>query len=233
MPETPSGAMPLVPAPGARGAKLCGIWSILVSATCIGIPIGLVLAIVALVQQAKANRLAKENPDLYERPAATGLVTGIIGLVMPLVMLPFIGIVSAIAIPALLSQRARARDKVAQMNLVGRTGDLVGQFDRQREQNTPMEQIPSALEAWLQENTGTDKNPWNIQAPAYSYHIEVVSGLDEEGVGQMAASEATSLGQPVWVIELPLQGQPGYLSGAVRLQNSSQSNPRVKTVALD
>ncbi|HET8901576.1 MAG TPA: hypothetical protein VFM84_06535, partial [Holophagaceae bacterium] len=141
--------MPLSPAPGARGAKLCGIWSIIAAVTCVGIPVGIVLAIIALVQQAKANRLAKENPDLYERPAATGLVTGIIGLAMPVLMLPFIGIASAIAIPALLSQRARARDKAAMEHVVGRLGDLLGQYDKQRELNTAPEQIPSALEAYL------------------------------------------------------------------------------------
>ena len=97
--------MPFSPAPGARGAKLCGIWSIIATVTCVGIPVGIVLAIIALVQQAKANRLAKENPDLYERPAATGLVTGIIGLAMPVLMLPFIGVVSAISIPAFVGYR--------------------------------------------------------------------------------------------------------------------------------
>lgn len=210
--------MPLSPAPGARGAKLCGIWSLIASATCIGIPIGLVLAIIALVQQAKAKGLAKAHPDAYEQPTATGLVTGIIGLAMPVLMLPFIGIVSAIAIPALLSQRSRARDKAALENMVGRTGDLVGQWDKQRELNTPQDQIPAALEAYLQQATAADKNPWDPATPAFTYHIAVVSNLDEDGMNDRVSSEATTLGQPVFILELPAQGHAGYLAGAVRTQ---------------
>jgi hypothetical protein len=229
-------ALPPTPAPGARGAKLCGIWSIVASLTCVGIPVGIVLAIIALVQQAKANRLAKENPDFYERPAATGLVTGIIGLAMPLVMLPFLGIVSAITIPALLSQRARARDMAATLNTVKGVGDLTAQYDMLAMEKTPPEQVPGALEAWLRQNATRDRNPWDEthQAPVYNFHIEVLSGLDQDSVGEMAASEATTLGQPVFVIELPANGQPGYLSGAVRLQNPhAGANPFVKTVELE
>ena len=51
-------------------------------------------------------------------------------LIELLLVLAIIGIISAIAIPALLSQRARARDKASISNLDGRIGDLVGQWDR-------------------------------------------------------------------------------------------------------
>ena len=226
-------ATPLSPAPGARGAKLCGIWSIVTSLTCVGIPVGIVLAIIALVQQAKANRLAKENPSFYERPTAAGLVTGIIGLAMPALMLPFIGIVSAIAIPAMLNQRARARDQVAIMNMVGLTGALVGRYDKEEEQKTPPEQIPTVLETRLRQNTAADKNPWDPAAPPFNCHIEIVSGLDQEGVEAAVKSQATTLGQSVWVIELPANGQPGYLSGAVRLRSGMRANPFVKTVEIE
>jgi hypothetical protein len=224
--------MPLSPAPGARGAKLCGIWSVVASLTCVGIPVGIVLAIIALVQQAKANRLAKENPESYERPAATGLITGIIGLAMPVLMLPFIGIVSAIAIPALLTQRTRARDNVATEHMMRRTEDLLTQYSRLMHEKTPPEQIPGAMEAWLQEEGAKDQNPWNPGLPAYDYHIKVLSGLDRESVGEMAASEATTLGQPVFVIELPTDSQPGYLSSAIRVRSEVRANPFVNTVEL-
>lgn len=39
----------LVEAPGAKGARICGILAIVSSLTCIGIPVGIVLGIVALV----------------------------------------------------------------------------------------------------------------------------------------------------------------------------------------
>ncbi|HXC16881.1 MAG TPA: hypothetical protein VNV60_05510 [Holophagaceae bacterium] len=224
--------LPLSAAPGARGAKLCGIWSIVASLTCVGIPIGIVLAIIALVQQAKARRLAKENPDHYEMPTATGLVTGILGLAMPVLMLPFIGIVSAIAIPALLSQRARARDKAAMMNMAGRTGDLVGQWDKQREMNTAPEQIPPALETYLRQTAVTDKNPWNPAAPAFRYNIEVVTGMDQEAVREEAKGQATELGETVFVLELPQTGKPGFLAAAVRLRSPIAGEPLYSKITM-
>lgn len=233
-PQTP---LALEPAPGARGAKLCGIWGIIASFTCVGLPIGLVLAIVALVKQAKANRLAKEDPGLYEKPSAAGLVLGILGLLMPIVLVPFIGIVSAIAIPALLSQRGRARDKAALENMVGRTGDLIGQYDKQAELGTPKAQIPAALEAYLKASTTNDKNPWNAALPAYRYQIEVVTGLDRDAMEQEARAQATELGQPVWVIELPATDKyspgltnPGFLAGAVQVQNEIRGEHTVAKV---
>ena len=211
--------MPLSPAPGARGAKLCGIWSLIASATCVGIPIGLVLAIIALVQQAKAKRLAKENPDFYEQPTATGLVTGIIGLAMPVIMLPFLGIVSAIAIPALLSQRSRARDKAAIENMVGRTGDLVGQWDKQRELGANFNEALPRLENYIQETSGHDRDPWNSSLPAYNYRIEVVEGFDTaEGMKSAAYSRATQLGQVVFIIQNPQNDKPGFIVGVVQTQ---------------
>jgi prepilin-type N-terminal cleavage/methylation domain-containing protein len=51
-------------------------------------------------------------------------------LIELLLVLAIIGIISAIAIPALLSQRARARDKASIENMVGAVNDLVGQYDK-------------------------------------------------------------------------------------------------------
>jgi len=69
----------LMPAPGAKAAKVCGILAIIFALTCVGFPIAIILGIVALVQQAKAKRLAKVQPDVYAPVSATGMVTGIIG----------------------------------------------------------------------------------------------------------------------------------------------------------
>ncbi|HET6329488.1 MAG TPA: hypothetical protein VFF76_01750 [Holophagaceae bacterium] len=225
-------SMPLSPAPGARSARLCGIWSIVCGVTCACLPITLVLGIIALVQQAKAKRLAKENPDHYEMPTNTGLVTGIIGLAMPVLMLPFLGIVSAIAIPAMVGQRARARDRVATEHMMRKTEDLLTQYSRLVHEKTPPEQIPGAMEAWLQEGGAKDQNPWNPASPAYDYHIKVFSDLDRDSMGEMAASEATTLGQPVFVIELPTSSHPGYLSSAIRVRSEVRANPFVNTVEL-
>ena len=107
----------LTSAPGAKAAKVCGILAIVFALTCIGFPVALVLGIVAIVQQGKAKRLAKAQPEAFEPVPATGLVTGIIGLVLSVLLIPTVGIASAIAIPAFLTQRDRARSAAVQANL--------------------------------------------------------------------------------------------------------------------
>ena len=99
-------------APGARAAKLCGIVAIVAALTCVGIPVALVLGIVALVKHGKASKAARALAGQYAPVPATGLVLGILGLVVPFLMLPVAGIAAAVAVPALLGQRARARELV-------------------------------------------------------------------------------------------------------------------------
>lgn len=110
-------ASPLPQAPGAGAAKVCGILAIIFALTCVGIPLAIILGIAALVQQSRAKRLVKADPQAYAPVPATGLVTGIIGLVLPVLMLPFIGIVSAVAIPSFLYQREQARSMAVQHHL--------------------------------------------------------------------------------------------------------------------
>lgn len=179
-----------IPTPGAKAAKICGILAIISALTCVGIPVAIILGIVALVQQAKAKRLAKADPQTYAPVPATGLVTGIIGLVLPVVMLPFVGIVSAIAIPALLVQRERARELVVQGTL---------ETARQRaeailadlQSRTPG-QVPSqdAIIQDLSKDPGLKglKNPYNPSVPAIQRGtagplgtVMIYPGREEEG----------------------------------------------------
>ncbi len=159
----------LTPAPGAKAAKVCGILAIVFALTCAGIPVAIVLGIVALVQQGKAKRLAKAEPGVYEPVPATGLVTGIIGLVLPVLMLPFVGIVSAIAIPALLSQRERAREVAVKSNV--ETARMQAEAALQAIQTKAPGQVPSqdaviqalAVDPLVQ----SLKNPVTPSAPAF------------------------------------------------------------------
>ena len=114
---TPGQTPAKAPAPGAKTARICGIAAIVCALTCVGIPIALILGIVALVKAGKAKALAKSYPETYEMPSSAGMILGIVGLCLPVVMLPFAGIVSAIAIPALLSQRQHARDRALHMQM--------------------------------------------------------------------------------------------------------------------
>lgn len=205
-------------APGAKAARICGILAIVFGLTCIGIPVAIVLGIVALVQQAKAKRMAAEFPTEFRTPSGSGLVTAIVGLVLPILMLPFAGIVAAIAIPAFLSQRERAVSHLMRNNLMNRTGDLVAAYERGLETGQDQASIQAALEQILRE--ATERNPMDKDAPAFRATLTVVDAQSEEDARLLAENEAHTLGETVFVISFPSEAQPfAYLAGAGRLRH--------------
>jgi len=215
---------PLPEAPGAKASRTCGmlaiILGVLLAPVCIGLPIALILGIVAIVKSGSAKRIAANHPEAYAPPTSSGFVMGIVGVVLPILLLPFIGIVSAIAIPALLSQRGRVRDKATIMNMTGRLADLAGQYDKLKESNKTPAQIKAGLETYLQETGGADKNPWNLAQPAYSYSIAVVDGITPGTSTAPATLPTPGLGQSVFMIQFKSDSQPGYLAGCAQLTNS-------------
>lgn len=216
-------------APGAGTAKTTGILSIVLGLLCF--PIGLVLAIIAIVQHNKAKGAVLANPGVYQPVGGVGLVTAIIGLVMPLV-LAFIGIVAAIAIPALLGQRARARDKVAVATMTSTLSDLMADYDLQVESRAAMERIPSHMEAKLRSLGEGIRNPWNPNAPAFTYTIEVMEAADRDSIIGWVQARAMEKGVSVFMISLPdaSRGRNGYLAGAVRIHTSTKGSPVITKV---
>lgn len=216
-------------APGARGARTCGILAIILALTCVGIPVAIVLGIMALVLQAKAKRLAREAPEAYRIPTQTGLVTGIIGLALPALMLPFVGIASAIAIPALLAQRERAREKAAQARLVEGLSELARVHDQEVELGRGEVERKAALEARIAELNAQARNPWNPQQPAYAAEVKVLFGSDDpESAAQEAAGER---GQATFLVQFPRPGQAGFLAGALRASAPGQPERILTKVA--
>ena len=224
---------PPLPEPhGAKGARICGVLAIVLALTCIGIPVAIVLGIVALVLQAKAKRLAREQPEAYRMPTQTGLVTGIIGLALPVLMLPFVGIVSALAIPALLGQREKAREKAAQAHLMEGVTSLLHTYDEAGEQSRSEPEIKAALEAQLASLNTSARNPWDPQQPVFATEVQVVFGADAPE--DEARRLATRRGQVVFVLQFPREGQQGFLTGTVRLSGPSQTEHILTRVeALD
>ncbi len=223
----------LVEAPGAKGSRICGILAIAASLTCIGIPVGIVLGIVALAQQAKAKRLARENPESYRMPTSSGLVLGIIGLIMPVVMLPFVGIVSAIAIPALLGQRARAREKVVVSTLHATLPDLADRYGRALESGRDALTIKAELDEFLQASTNT-KNPYNPSGPAFTDTIAMSSAGTEEEIAAVAQDQATTLGEIVFVMSVPRDSQaPQFVAGAVLTQATGKRPVRFQVLQVN
>ena len=81
-------------------------------------------------------------------------------LIELLLVLAIIGIISAVAIPALLNQRSRARDRVTVANMVGSFSECVGAYDIATETGAdPKAAIKTVVDA-LKSKT---KNPWNTK----------------------------------------------------------------------
>ncbi|HJU82930.1 MAG TPA: hypothetical protein VJ600_01855 [Holophagaceae bacterium] len=228
-----------IPAPEERSSFRFGLWSLLTNLLCGCFPVAIVLGIFALVRHGRAKALAAAEPDRFSPPAATGMVLGILGIAWTLFALAYVGIISAIAIPALLSQRGRARDRAAMENMVRGVGDLVAQYDKLVEQGIAREEIPARLEGYLRSTAGLEQNPWmgtnGAPAVAFDFHIRVVQGMDQEGMAQAAEAQATELGQCVFVLEVPpAPGQPGFLAGSVRVQDGRiPASARTKVADLE
>ena len=161
-------------------------------------------------------------------------------LIELLLVLAIIGIISAIAIPALLSQRARARDKAALENMVSRVADLAGQWDKGREAGLASGAIVTSMQTYLAKTAAKDKNPWNgaqnafvAATPHFWWHCHH---------GFWLCHLCRSLGheqRPSWDfgIQTPGANGFGFLGGAVLMNASSTSdttaNHRTKVVAIE
>jgi len=141
-------------------------------------------------------------------------------LIELLLVLAIIGIISAIAIPALLSQRARARDKSSIDNMTGSFGDLIGQYDKLREAGTPASTIPTKLGSYITINLAANKNPWDPQTLAFNASVTPVTAKTSV-TGFTQGLTASVLGQTHYYIQVPnTTSGIGFFGGAVKVQNS-------------
>ena len=156
------------------------------------------------------------------RPAESGFT-----LIELLLVLAIIGIISAIAIPALIGQRARARDKAAITNAGGVLGDLVGQYDKAQEAGIPP---ATALDAYLAQTVSNVQSPWG--GVGFNTTTRLVTGATTmaEFEAAMVPNAATILGKARIYLQVPGNGNPGFI-GAVT--NSSDSVVYRRSTALD
>ena len=147
-------------------------------------------------------------------------------LIELLLVLAIIGIISAIAIPALLGQRARARDRACNENATGLISDSIAAYDRASEAGIAP---TSGATLWAILTTDvaplkaaaihvtTDKNPWAGTAGATNKAFQVTGVLataDEAGARGMAPATLGTVGSGFLPPTVAAAGVPG-VSGAI------------------
>ena len=166
-------------------------------------------------------------------------------LIELLLVLAIIGIISAIAIPALLGQRSRARDKSSMSNADSIIADLVGGYDKQKDAGTAMTTPALFLAAVAGSSTTpiipqfwSAPNPWGTASATTGYNQTLVTETAAIGTTTLAAAATTNQGQ-VQVGFLPVAaGAPGAIAAAVYLNTAinvggAQVNKYVKTAGVE
>lgn len=154
-------------------------------------------------------------------------------LIELLLVLAIIGIISAIAIPALLGQRARARDKSAVENATSILSDMISDSDKAKEANVPinagadlwavMSTIVAPLPQALSPQVLDAKNPWagtaGAPATAYAQTVVDIASSDQAVVRPMASAALLGQVQMGFLAPDPATGTAGVAASAVYIQN--------------
>jgi hypothetical protein len=111
-------------------------------------------------------------------------------------------------------------------------GTYTSEYKKGKEGGLDQSAIRVSMEQILQ--ASQERNPINLEAPAFRYSISIVSASSEEEARQQGEAEATTMGQVVFVLAFPPDPQqPGYLAGAAVLKapaNGSCSTSQAVTL---
>ena len=164
-------------------------------------------------------------------------------LIELLLVLAIIGIISAIAIPALLGQRARARDKSSVSNADSIIADMVGQWDKQKEGGTAPAGIANIVGTTAAANIPqvfTATNPWGTAAALTGYNTTTFATEvpATPGVATAALAVVGLLGQVQLGFIAPAATTPGVLAASVYVNapfsvNGANTNKYTKTAGID
>lgn len=213
--------------PSAKSSKTFGILGICSHLLCLlGAPFAILFGILALVRHGRAKKEHAADPASYAPPALTGMVTGIVALVMLVTVLPSTGIVAAIAIPALLAQREKAKTRLMAANLRAVETRLVQARLELEGRGVPATEIPeAAVDALLQDpafRAPKAQNPYGLEVPPYT------KGAEPAGLGCIALEPG-----PAWSVQGSSDApKPGVVLRSLE-KKAGQDHRTEKLVAFD
>jgi prepilin-type N-terminal cleavage/methylation domain-containing protein len=141
-------------------------------------------------------------------------------LIELLLVLAIIGIISAIAIPALLGQRSRARDKSCMSNVTAIIPDMVAEYDKLKEGGTTPAAIADFMGTAALPNIPeffTAVNPWALAAApqGFAQGAFVGESATDPGAATIKAATSVNQGQVQLGYLAPVAGANGVLAAAV------------------
>jgi prepilin-type N-terminal cleavage/methylation domain-containing protein len=164
-------------------------------------------------------------------------------LIELLLVLAIIGIISAIAIPALLGQRARARDKSCVSNADSIMADMVGQWDKLKEGGTAPAGIAAIIGssgAPLIPQAFTATNPWGTATYLGGYNVATFATEvpATPGTATAAKAAAATLGQVQLGFVAPAATTAGVIASSVYVNApftvaGAPTNNYTKTAGID
>jgi prepilin-type N-terminal cleavage/methylation domain-containing protein len=168
-------------------------------------------------------------------------------LIELLLVTAIIGILTAIALPVFINQRAVSRDRASVSNMVNKLDDVMVNVSQELQAAVPSSAIMTNVSALL--NADKSVNPWSNGSPAYSgISVAQQGASDLDPVASTTAAMTTlntsatsaaaglATGQVSYYCSFPLPATaafaalPGFIAGAV---NTKNSGIQVKIVAFE
>ena len=144
-------------------------------------------------------------------------------LIELLLVLAIIGIISAIAIPALLGQRARARDKSSRGNVSSVMADLIASYDKVKDAGTTVAagaNIIGTAAAPLIPQVFTTVNPWGTTTTGYNFGAWVTETIATPGTATEGQALIGTKGQVQLGYLPPAAGANGVFAASVYLNDT-------------
>ncbi len=168
-------------------------------------------------------------------------------LIELLLVLAIIGIISAIAIPALLAQRSRARDTTARGNGGNVLAEIVAAYDRYRDTVGQVNTLADFNDNIVGGTAATSRvpmlytssNPWKTAGALTGYRLPAIAETNNIGAAVRGVAAVGNQGQvqlgflPSGVDVFPVVSTGVYLSATFKDETNTDTHVFVKVTNLD